>query len=322
MLSPHPLRRRPRRPRRAHRPWRRPAAAVVALATAVGLTACVTNREEGNPAGWTEILPATDPALAALVPPDIAARGRITASTNPPFAPNEFKDSDGRIIGYEIDLIRAAASLLGLEVDIRQQDFNLILPSITGGTVDVGTSGFTDTPERRKSFDFVDYYTSGIAWASRPGVTVDPADACGATVAVQQGTYSDTDDVRVKSDACEAAGRPAIHKLVYDTSDGAAIAALLGRADAVSADAPVVAYAVARSDGKLERRGDMFDTAPYGWAVAKDSPLGPALAAALQTLVDSGDYRRILAPWGLTDGALDRVTVNAEPFTAPRKAGT
>ena len=131
----------------------------------------MTNREEGNPAGWTEILPATDPALAALVPPDIAARGRITASTNPPFAPNEFKDSDGRIIGYEIDLIRAAASLLGLDVDIRQQDFNLILPSITGGTVDVGTSDFTRTSSVS---EYVPCWTATVAPHASAGSTVTP----------------------------------------------------------------------------------------------------------------------------------------------------
>ena len=113
-----------------------------------------------------------------------------------------------------------------------------------------------------------------------------------------------------KSQACEEAGDDPVTVLSYDTSDNAALAALIGRADALSADSPVTAWAVSRSDGRLELTGDMFDAAPYGWAVPKDSPLGPAMATALQHLIDTGDYERILAQWGVTTGLIDRAMIN------------
>ena len=103
------------------------------------------------------------------------------------------------------------------------------------------------------------------------GTHVNPEDACGLTVAVQRTTVSETDDVRPKNDACIEAGKPPITILSFDTSDNAALAALVGRADAFSADSPVTSWAVERSDGKLELVGDMFDAAPYGIAVPKDS---------------------------------------------------
>ena len=56
-------------------------------------------------------------------------------------------------------------------------------------------SSFTDTVEREKQVDFVNYYTAGIQWASPKGNDVDPDNACGLKVAVQATTYEDTDEV-------------------------------------------------------------------------------------------------------------------------------
>lgn len=303
---------------------RAPAKGLTALLLVGTLGACVTNEELGNPDGWQAVLPAEEPQLAALVPQDIADKGSINVATNPPYASNEFKDSQGNIIGFEMDLIKAAGSLLGLKVNVIQRDFNLILPSISAGTVDVGASAFTDTEERQKHYDFVDFFNAGVAWATQPGreheINID--DACGLSIAVQQGTYSDTDEVNAKSEACVAAGKPAIDKLVYPTADTAATATLLGRADAYSSDSPVMRFAIERADGDLVQIGDPFDTAPFGWAVDKGNKLGPALAEALHHLIESGDYERILTPWGLVDDGVDHSAMNLQPYTPTvRKAG-
>ncbi|QFQ02211.1 Glutamine-binding periplasmic protein precursor [Corynebacterium urogenitale] len=297
----------------------RSAKALVALGLTTMLAACVTNEELGNPEGWEPVLPQKDPAIAALVPDKIAQRGSITVGANTPYAPSQFKDSNGNIIGYEVDLIKAAGSVLGLDVTVRQMDFSLILPAISAGTLDAGASAFTDTEERQENYDFVDFFNFGSAWATQPGNegNVDPANACGMTVAVQKGTYSDTDEVQGKSDDCVAQGKEPINKLVYATADAAANATILKRAEAYSSDSPVISYAVTRSEGRLVQAGELFDEAQFGWAVDKGAPLGPALAAALQKLIDTGDYERILQPWGLEEGAIDAVTFNLQPFTVP-----
>src|SRR5699024_12658894 len=110
---------------------------------------------------------------------------------------------------------------------------------------------------------------------------------------------------RSLAQVCGASGGDDIEFLSHHTSDHAALAALTGRADAFSAASPVTAYAVNRSDDKLELIGDMFEAAPYGMAVKKDSDYGPAMAAALQHLIETGDYARILAQWGIEDGLID-----------------
>ncbi|MCS4490733.1 ABC transporter substrate-binding protein [Corynebacterium sp. ES2794-CONJ1] len=311
-----------------HQSIYRSAASIVTVGLL--LSGCVTNTEgntaaidgespssaasNGLPSGWKEITPDTVDAIAALVPSDIAEDGKISIGTNPPFAPAEFKDSDGKIIGFDIDLARAAASVLGLELEVKDLDFSLILPQIDGGSVEFGASGFTDNEERRANFDFVDYFNAGIQWAAAPGSGVDPDEACGLTVAVQRASVSETVDVAERSAACEAAGKPAIKTLSFDSSDAAANAAILGRADAFSGDSPTVAWAVERSEDRLELVGDIFAVANYGWPVKKGSELAPALAAALQHLIDNGDYEEILAQWGMKNGLVEAAAINGQPI--------
>lgn len=278
------------------------------------LAGCVTNVEGGNPDGWQPIVPEAVPGIAALVPEEVAKDGKLSIGTNPPFAPFEFKDSEGHVIGVEMDLGRALAAVMGLEYEIQDMDFAMILPAVSAGSLDAGISGFTDTEERRKTYDFVNYLYAGVQWAQQPDANVDPDNPCGLTVAVQRTTVSETDDVRPKSDTCVEEGKDPITVLAFDTSDNAALAALVGRADALSADSPVSAWAVERSEGKLELVGEMFQAAPYGIAVPKDSPLADAMALAMQHLIDTGDYARILEQWNITTGLLDQAMINEQPL--------
>lgn len=288
------------------------AAATLAAALTLGLTGCVTNDEGGHPDGWEPVSPDPVPELADQVPEDIRARGTISIGTNPPFAPLEFKDAKGEIIGFDLDLARAAARVLDLDLVVREQDFTLILPSISAGTVDFGASGFTSNEERRQTYDFVDYLDTGLQWARPAGSDVTPDNACGLEIAVQRGTVAEIEDLPARSDACVEEGKAPIKRLAYQDAGTAATAVVLGRADAIAADSPISAWAVARADGKLEMAGDIYDGAPFGWPVPKGSELGPLLADALQHLIDTGEYERILTMWGLDDGAVDQARINGE----------
>lgn len=279
------------------------------LLTSATLSGCVTNEEPALPEGWSAPNVDEVPEIAAMYQD---TDGVLTVGTNPPFAPFEFKDSDGSIIGLEMDLANAVAQVLGLKFQPVEQDFSMILPAVQSGQIDLGGSGFTDTDERRENFDFVDILYAGIQWAELTDGPhkVDPSNPCGLTVAVQRTTVSETDDLRPKQEACD--GNLTI--LPYDTSDNAALAVLMGRADALSADSPVSAWAVNRSDGRMSMVGEMFDAAPYGFAVPKDSDLGPAVAAALQHLIDTGAYAEILDKWGVDDGLVEHAMINERPI--------
>ncbi|WP_114722882.1 ABC transporter substrate-binding protein [Rhodococcus sp. AG1013] len=272
-------------------------------------TGCVTNNE-----GLVPVLPPIEvqrvDAIADQLPPAIAASGRLRVGSNPPYAPNEFKDENGTIVGFDVDLLEAVGAVLGLTLDVKETDFDKIIPAVQAGTLDVGMSSFTDTLEREKSVDFVTYYSAGVQWVRRAGDDVDPDNACGLRVGVQTTTIEDIEEVPAKSEACVAAGKPPIRKIKYDSQDDAANALILGRVDALSADSPVTAYAIKRSNGRLVTAGGIYDASPYGWVIAKGSPLGPVLQQAVQYLIDGGQYRAIAEAWGVEAGIIETSVIN------------
>jgi ABC-type amino acid transport substrate-binding protein len=249
-------------------------------------------------------------SIAATLPPEIAESGRLVVGVNPPYAPNEFMDASGRLVGFDVDLMDAIARTLGLTPDYRETSFDKIIPSVVGGAFNVGMSSFTDTKAREQVADFVTYYNAGTLWAERSGNPVDPNNACGKKVAVQATTIQDTIELPAKIAACTAAGKPPIEVLQFDAQDEATNAVVAGRADAMAADSPVTLYAIRQSDGNLAPAGAMFDTAPYGWAVAKGSPLAQSLLQAMKHLIETGEYKQIADKWGLELGMIDAPVIN------------
>ena len=285
----------------------------LAAAAALMLTGCVDNSTPATSDTDSSSAPTIekDDAAAALVPAEVADTGTLVIGTDAAYPPNEYKNEAGDPIGWGIELAEGIAAKLGLEPEFQIAKFDNIIPSVTGGKADIGSASFTDTVERQQQVDFVNYYTAGIQWASPKGKDVDPNNACGLKVAVQAGTTEDTDEVPAKSDACVAAGKPPIDKLKFDTQDAATNAVVLGQADALSADSPVTLYAIAQTGDKLQLAGETFDVAPYGMVVAKGSELTVAVQAALQSMVDDGSYQAILDEWGVADGGIDEITINA-----------
>ncbi len=282
---------------------------VLAVAGALGLGGC-TNDESALDVQPLALQVDKQPEIAALVPAEIAASGVLRVGTNPPYQPNEFKNRDGKIIGYDVDLMDAIAQVLGLRAKYFESDFDKIIPALQSGTYDIGMSSFTDTKERERQVDFVTYYSAGVQWAQRTGDTVDPDNACGLRVGVQSTTVEDTDEVPAKSAACEAAGKPAIVKMKFDSQDQAVNALLLGQVDAISADSPVTAYAIKKTQGQLEAVGPVYDAAPYGYPVPKGSSLSAAVREAVQFLIDNGYYRTISEHWGVQDGMIETSVIN------------
>ncbi len=290
------------------------AAVVVAAAGALTLSGCAKSGESGSgsSAGGasTAVKAQKVDEIANSVPEDIKSTGKLVVGVNIPYAPNEFKDANGKIVGFDVDLMNAVAATMGLTADFREADFAKIIPSIQQGTFNVGMSSFTDTKERQASVDFVDYFTAGIQWAQKPGAGIDPNNACGKKVAVQATTTEETDELPAKSKKCVDAGKPEIQIVKFDSQDAATNAVVLGQVDAMSADSPVTAYAIKQSNGKLEPAGELFDAAPYGWPGKKGSPLAQSLQKALEHLISTGDYKTIASNWGVEKGMIEKPVIN------------
>ncbi len=291
--------------------WR--IAGMFAVASTLAVSGCSAGSNSGS-SGSTSATSGVSAekvdAIASTVPEDIKSSGKLVVGVNIPYTPNEFKDPSGKIVGFDVDLMNAVAATLGLTAEYREADFAKIIPSIQGGTFNVGMSSFTDTKEREQTVDFVTYGSAGILWAQRPDNPVDPSNACGKKVAVQATTTEETDELPAKSKACTDAGKPAIQIVSFDGQDAATNAVVLGQADAMSADSPVTLYAIKQSNGKLTQAGEIVDAAPYGWPVKKGSPLAQSLKQALEHLIESGKYKEIASNWGVEKVMIDKPVIN------------
>src|SRR6202000_1697188 len=105
------------------------------------------------------------------VPASIKSKGTLSVASDATYAPNEFIGSDGHtVVGMDADLMTALAAAMGLKVKIANQTFDSIIPGLASGKYDVGASSFTDTKEREKTVDFVDYFVAGEAFYTKhPG---------------------------------------------------------------------------------------------------------------------------------------------------------
>jgi ABC-type amino acid transport substrate-binding protein len=250
------------------------------------------------------------PAIAATLPAGIKESGRLTVGVNVPYAPNEFKNSAGDIVGFDVDLINAVAKTLGLIPEYREFLFEDIIPAVQSSEINVGMSSFTDTLERQEQVDFVTYLEAGTLWAQRSGSGIDPNAACGLRIGMTPGSTHETVEIPAKSDQCVAAGLPPVQAVVYDRQDALTAALINGQIDAMSADSPVTGFAIKGSGGALEPAGEQFDTAPYGWPVQKDSGLAESLRQALEHLISTGQYEAIATKWGVDKGIIAKPVIN------------
>jgi polar amino acid transport system substrate-binding protein len=256
---------------------------------------------------------AVDAALAAKLPAKIKAAGKIVVGTDATYAPNEFLDADGKTVkGMDVDLFNAVAQKLGVTVEWKPAKFDSIITGTTSGKFDLGISSFTINPERKKAVNMVSYFNAGTQWAAAPNnpKKVDPKSPCGLKVAVQKGTVQEQDDMPAKVKACAAKGKP-IDLQIYDGQDQATAAVATGKADAMLADSPIVAYAIKQSGSKMEVVGDVYEAAPYGYVVPKaETEFAQAIADALKAIDASTEYTKVLGNWGNEAGAISNFAVN------------
>jgi polar amino acid transport system substrate-binding protein len=286
----------------------------VLLTASITLVGCGSNSLDTESKKGGDVKASVDKEAAAMVPQAIKDKGTLTVGTDASYAPSEFLGGDGKTIeGFDIDLFTAVAKKLDLDVKFVNAKFDSIITGVQGGKYDVGVSSFTVNADRMKQVNMVSYFNAGTQWASAAGnpKKVDPEKPCTATVSVQQGTVQQEEDLPPKMAACKKAGTPMRDPLTYEGQDEVTANVVSGKADAMLADSPVVAYAVEQSKGKLEALGDIYDAAPYGYVIPKDqTELAEAVVAALKSLEADGGYEKALKGWGVEDGAIDDFAVN------------
>ncbi len=292
------------------------AAAVAPALVLVALAGCGSSSSSSKSASTSASTPASggaDATIAAQVPAAIKSKGTLTVAADATYAPNEYVAPDGHtVIGWDVELMDAIAAKMGLKANFVNATFDTIIPGLASGKYDLGVSSFTDTKEREKTVDFVDYFEAGISFYAKsgknPGVN-GVADLCGKSVSVEKGTV-EQEEAEKQSKKCSKEGKKSVTVLTFPDQNGANLAISSGRAELGMADSPIAAYQVKQSNGGFQLIGKEYEVAPYGIAVPKSSGLTRPILAALTAVIADGTYNRILAKYGEQSGGIKTPRIN------------
>jgi polar amino acid transport system substrate-binding protein len=257
-------------------------------------------------AGAASIKGVYNAADAKLVPSSYKT-GTIQVATDATYAPDESVSSSGTMIGFDVDLMYAVATTLGVKVNENNVTFDDIIAGIKSHKYAIGNSSFTDTKAREAQVNFVDYFQAGEGVYVKAGSSAKFTgfkSFCGQKVAVETGTTEQTDATSA-SKSCASGKKIDVEAFPTQTEANTAVSS--GQATYGFLDSQIADYVVATSKGLFKSVGSAVNVAPYGIATPK-TPAGLALAkavkAAVKTLIANGTYGAILHKWGVEAGAI------------------
>ncbi len=94
---------------------------------------------------------------------------RIVAGVSPDYPPFQYLNNKGDVVGFEVDLLKEIVELvnrnnnLNLEIEYRQMSFEMLISAIHTRQVDIGSSGFTYSPDRDAVFSETFFDSEQIA---------------------------------------------------------------------------------------------------------------------------------------------------------------
>ena len=131
-----------------------------------------------------------DSAGGTSVVEEIQEKGVLTMMTATGFPPFEYLGEDGKPAGVDIDLAQLVADELGVELEVLDMDFNLLIESLKSGKGQLIAAGMTATSERAEQIDFsITYTLNGLILLVPKGSDIKTADdLAGKNIAVQEST--------------------------------------------------------------------------------------------------------------------------------------
>lgn len=233
----------------------------------------------------------------------IKKNGKLVVYTNAEFAPFEYL-ADGKAVGVDMDISKAIADELGVELVIENVKFDTIISSVQSGKASMGAAGITVTDERKESVDFSISYTTSTQYVILPKDATfnNINDLAGKEIGVQLGTtgdfiisdevngYKDDDGKDVKGVLQDTGAKVT----TYNNANLAAEALKSGKIQAVVID-KLPAELIAKNSGDTLQAvklvyDDGSDTAEsYAICVAKNNKsLLEVVDKVIQKLLDEG----------------------------------
>jgi polar amino acid transport system substrate-binding protein len=222
----------------------------------------------------------------------LVSSGNLTVCTDAPYPPMEFEEN-GEYTGFDIELMRAIAGELGLELSVVNSGFDPITSGLAmeAGDCDIAAASITIKADREENIDFSDPYfdaDQSLLVTKASGIT-DLAGLSGTTLGVQSGT---TGEIYANDN------NPGAEVISFENPGDLFTALAAGTIEGVLQDI-VVNEGQALADESVH----VVETYPtdeeYGFATKEEGAedVLDAVNKALKNLRDDGTYDKIYDDW-------------------------
>jgi polar amino acid transport system substrate-binding protein len=295
-------------------------AAVLALSACGGAAGVSSTSEEtksltNNTTDISEgVQPDTD--AVALLPQSYKDKGELTVAMDLHYPPTTFLAEDNQTpIGLNPDVARLVAKKLDLDLKFVDTKFDTIVPGLDGGRFDFTATTMSKTEERLKVLDMIDYFKAGnsVAVAAGNPLNLTMETLCGKNIAVTQGSTGQLKRLPALSEqTCTSKGQPEINAVTLPNVQEALTQLHSKRIDGVLYDTTSLGWAQKQQPDSFTLLGRVnvgsSDVTAIG--VKKGSPLTPALQKAIQSVLETPEYKESLETWGLESGAITDAKLN------------
>lgn len=217
----------------------------------------------------------------------------LIMATSADYPPYEYVETakGGEIVGFDIDVANHIANKLGYKVEIKDMDFNGLIPALDSGKADFVIAGMTPNEERKKTVDFSDeYYAAQQLIVTKDKAIKSVEDLEGKTIGVQLASIQEKEaDKLLKDHKFEVVQRNKVTELVQEMKSNRVDAAIIEDA---------VAYEFLKKNKDLSSFA-LPNTDAAGSAIAfpKDSELTKEFNAELKKMKEDGTLDELVEKW-------------------------
>lgn len=236
----------------------------------------------------------------------IKQRNKVIIGLDDSFVPMGFREKNGQLVGYDIDLARAVFKKYGIKVDFQTIDWSMKETELRNGTIDLIWNGYTKSPARAKTVAFSNTYLKNeqILVTKKKEQIKQAADMQGKVLGLQSGSsgyqsYVDTPKLLkqyVKS------------SVQYDTFNDAFLDLNAGRIQGLLIDSVYANYYIKHQNDSASYREMPIGFPKEDFAVGMrkgDKTLRLKINNALHELYQEQTMKNISEKWFGVDNSVD-----------------
>ncbi|HAR86187.1 MAG TPA: amino acid ABC transporter substrate-binding protein [Clostridium sp.] len=214
------------------------------------------------------------------------------------FVPMGFKDNNGEIVGFDVDLAKEVSKRIGKQVTFQPIDWSMKESELNSGKIDLIWNGYSITKERKEKVNFTNPYLENrqVIITLVNSKINSKVDLKGMNVGAQNQS-SAVDAINKEEELLKTFKDGKVY--TFETNNEALMDLEAKRIDAVVADEILARYYInKKGEGKFKILNDDFGDESYGVGIRKgNEELLEKLNEAFKDIKKDGTAKKVSEKW-------------------------